>query len=224
MLLSLLDNNMCLVSYKDKDVCVEKYISADDFIKCISNSLNKKTEISTGFCPPGFISISITESQKYIVYQYPKLKENISYNGTEFKDFPLPAIVFGFFVNTLNYVSDVHIGVTELGVLSPDSKMYAYPFANVSGGNTDSKLCVGNSRPMKIERLTDLIYVAEHYMLLDNNEDYYSYTRSRLNCHTHISLLNNLSNKTSKYYYKKVLIENGLTLQDFINKGVKDYE
>lgn len=135
----------------------------------------------------------------------------------------MPAIVFGFFVNALNYVSDVHIGVTELGALSPKSKMYAYPFANVSGGNTSTQLCVGNSRPMKIERLTDLTYVAEHYMLLDNNEDYYNYTRSRLNCHTHISLLNHLSNKTSKYYYKKVLIENGLTLQDFINKGGQNY-
>ena len=43
----------------------------------------------------------------------------------------LAEIGFGFSVSADNLITDVQLGVTETGRLTPKSKMFIYPFSNV---------------------------------------------------------------------------------------------
>ncbi len=50
----------------------------------------------------------------------------------QYPDFPLPRLLFGFRIEDSGRISGINIGVPDLGKLTPDTRMFVYPFSNVS--------------------------------------------------------------------------------------------
>ena len=54
------------------------------------------------------------------------------FEKTEYKDFPLPRLVFGFSVSADSLITDVQLRSNGNGqIMTPKSKMFVYPFSNV---------------------------------------------------------------------------------------------
>lgn len=119
-----------------------KQIAPDTLIQCIDRSLLRGA-VHSGLLPKNCISFSgYDDGSKEVVLIYPENRADISYFGTEYKNFPLPRLVFGFKLTAEGRVSSCKLGVVEnTENLKPDTKMYHYPLSNVNGFH----LCTGNN-------------------------------------------------------------------------------
>ena len=120
-------------------------------------------------------------------------------------------MVFGFLISDDGRIINVRLGVTEKGRLTPKSKMFVYPFSNVSGFH----LCTGSNVLPKIKSLHQLGGLPYYILKMPNNYDYYKESRTKLNL-DYRGLLEHLKDKDSQYYYDNVLVETDKTLNDFI--------
>ena len=84
-----------------------KLISPQTLFDCIKGSLsNAPVKVSTGLLPSNIISVTGDESgARYAVVEYPYETADITYMSTEYKDFPLPRLVFGFTVENSGRIS-----------------------------------------------------------------------------------------------------------------------
>ncbi len=128
------DNFNGLVSYKR--------ITPDDLIKCLNDSISRGG-IFSGLLPGGCLSFSYSDDGFVaITVLFPERYADISYYQTQYRHFPLPKLVFGFNISLDGRVSDCRMGVVDGdAMLKPDTKMFYYPFSNVSGFH----LCTGNN-------------------------------------------------------------------------------
>ena len=143
-----------MVEETENGVKQVKFILMEDLMRCISRSVELK--ISSGLLPNGCISYSENASGgKYVAMLYQGEKADISYYQTEYPDFPLPRLVFGFHIAENGRICSVKLGIVEnSALLKPSTQMYRYPFSNVSEGS--GHLCVGvNTMPMKWQRPAD---------------------------------------------------------------------
>lgn len=192
-----------------------KQIAPDTLIQCINKSLLRGA-VHSGLLPKNCISFSTyDDGNKDIILIYPENKADISYFGTEYKNFPLPRLVFGFKLTAEGRVSNCKLGVIEnTETLKPDTKMYHYPFSNVSGFH----LCTGNNALPKCTSLHTLSSLPYYIISMPNNNDYFRNSYNKLNLEMR-DLLELLKNKNSSFYYSDILIPNGAVLNDFIMKG-----
>lgn len=192
-----------------------KQIAPDTLIQCIDRSLLRGT-VHSGLLPKNCISFSAyDDGNKEVVLLYPENRADISYFGTEYKNFPLPRLVFGFRLTVKGRVSSCKLGVVEnTDTLKPDTKMYHYPLSNVSGFH----LCSGNNTLPKCTSLHTLSSLPYYIMSMPNNNDYFSNLHNKPNLEMR-DLLELLKNKKPSYYYSDILIPNGAVLNDFIMKG-----
>lgn len=191
-----------------------KLISPQTLFDCIKGSLsNAPVKVSTGLLPSNIISVTGDESgARYAVVEYPYETADITYMSTEYKDFPLPRLVFGFTVESSGRISQVKLGVPALGKLSPDTKMYYYPFSNVS----HFSLCTGTNALPNIKTLQSLENLPNYIISLPDNDDYYQDEHTKLNL-GHRDLLEHLKDKDRQYYYDEVLIQMpNATLKNFL--------
>ncbi len=191
---------------------VKKYktISADTFINCVKGSIETGA-ISSGIMPAGsFYFKAGNKGYKKICIEFPSRYCDIVYEKTEYKNFPLPRLVFGFTLSE-DKIKEVSLGVVEEGMLKPKSKMYTYPFSNVGGFH----LCCGDNRLPDIKSLHQLTGVMYFIMSMPNNNDHYKRTRTKLDLELR-NLFEALKDKAPEYYYKEVLLESEKTLEDFV--------
>ena len=208
---------------KDCKICVEtkenniksvKYTDASGVLRGLQNSIKFDGRIDSGMLPQNCIAYAgDSYNNRFIAISFEEQTADIMFEKTEYKDFPLPRLVFGFQINEDGRIVDVRLGVTEKGRLTPRSKMFIYPFSNVSGFS----LCTGNNTFPQIKSLHQLNGIPYFILQMPNNYDRYDEDNTKLSL-DYRGLLEHLKDKDSQYYYDNVLIDMGKTLSDFIQQ------
>jgi hypothetical protein len=159
-----------MVENDDGGVKSFKQISPDTLLECINKSMLRGV-VSSGLLPKNCISFSAYDSgDRDVILLHSENKADISYFGTEYKNFPLPRLVFGFRLSKEGRVSSCRLGVIEnTEMLKPDTKMYHYPLSNVSGFH----LCTGNNTFPKCDSLHTLASLPYYIMAMGNNNDHF---------------------------------------------------
>lgn len=209
---------------KNRDICVEtkkngvssfKNVDAKSVMECLKTSVDKEASISSGLLPQNCISYAGTDrGDRFVVLSFEEKTADIMLEQTKYTDFPLPRMVIGFSIKVDDSIEKVYLGVTELGRLTPRSKMFVYPFSNVSGFS----LCTGSNTFPQIKSLHQLNGLPYYILGMPNNYDNYGAHRTKLNIDNYRELFEHLKDKDSQYYYDNVLIDMGKTLSDFIKQ------
>lgn len=189
-----------------------KCISLDDLLVCIKSSIREIKPVYRAVLPKNalFYSCCPETGSFSAAMEYPYNKADITYMNTEYRDFPLPKLVFGFKVAG-GKIKKVYLGVTGNGILRESSLMYTYPFSNVSN---DFILCTGGNSLPEIKSPYSLSNMPDYILSLPDNDDYYNIRHNRLEL-GHRELMEHLADKSPEYYYSDVLIPSGKTLADF---------
>ncbi len=192
-----------------------KQITPDSLVKCIDKS-RLQGALHTGLLPKHCLSFSaFHDGCREAVLTHPENSADISYFGTEYKNFPLPRLVFGFRLTPEGRLASCRLGVVEnTEKLKPETRMYHYPLSNVSGFH----LCTGNNPFPKCESLHTLGSIPYYILSMPNNNDYFQASLNRRGMEMR-DLLEFLKDKESTFYYSDILIPNGAVLDDFINGG-----
>ena len=190
-----------------------KEITADTFLECVKNSIRRDASVRSGFLPANCFHVAVsTEGNREYCLWHPELYSDISYFGTEYPDFPLPRLVFGFSVSAEGKVFGCRLGVIKDEPLKESTPMYIYPFSNVSGFH----LCTGNNALPIYQKTHTLATLPGFLLRLPNNNDSFNASHNLLHMQ-YRELLEHLKSKSPEYYYTDVLIPNKKTLKDFIN-------
>ena len=207
------DDGRVMVEKDDGGVKSFKQINPDTLVECINKSLLRGA-VHSGMLPKNCLSFSAyDDGNRDVVLMHPEIKADVSYFGTEYKDFPLPRLVFGFRLSKEGRVSSCRLGVTDNGeILKPNTKMYHYPLSNVSGFH----LCTGNNTFPKCDSLHTLASLPYYIMAMPNNNDHFSPARNKPGLEMR-DLLELLKDKEPAFYYSDVLVPIGKLLGDFIN-------
>lgn len=190
-----------------------KMISVDTLIDCIKGSLAGIC-ISSGILPANALSVTVDtdRNQRFVTMEFPEERAAVTYMETEYPDFPLPRLLFGFRIEESGRISSVNLGVPDLGKLTPDTRMFFYPFSNVSRFS----MCTGANSLPHIQSLQQLSNLPYYILSLPDNDDYYQERNNKLNL-GHRDLMEHLRDKNRQYYYDHVLVPMpNTTLKDFI--------
>ncbi|MCM1060831.1 MAG: prokaryotic E2 ligase family D protein [Eubacterium sp.] len=208
------ENGKITVERDSSGVKSFKQIAPDTLIQCINKSLLRGA-VHSGLLPKNCISFSTYDDGcKSISMIHSENRADISYFGTEYKNFPLPRLVFGFRLTNEGRINGCKLGVTEnVEVLKPDTKMYYYPFSNVNGFH----LCTGNNALPKYSSLHTLASLPYYIISMPNNNDYFNNSHNKPMLEMR-NLLELLKDKNRDFYYSDILIPIGLTLNDFIKE------
>jgi len=190
-----------------------KQIDPDTLVECINKSILRGS-VSSGLLPKNCVSFTAHDSgERDVVLFHSENRADISYFGTEYKDFPLPRLVFGFCLSREGRVSSCRLGViANDDMIKPETKMYHYPLSNVSGFH----LCTGNNTFPKCTSLHTLASLPYYIIAMPNNSDHFKPTLNKSGLEMR-NLLELLKDKEQNYYYENVLLPNGAVLSDFIN-------
>ena len=189
-----------------------KNISINDLLVCIKSSLREIKPVYHAVLPKNalFYSCCPETGSFSAAMEYPYNKADITYMNTEYRDFPLPKLVFGFKVAGKK-IKKVYLGITGNGILRESSLMYTYPFSNVSN---DFILCTGGNSLPEIKSPYSLSNMPDYILSLPDNDDYYNIRHNRLEL-GHRELMEHLADKSPEHYYSDILIPSGKTLSDF---------
>ena len=189
-----------------------KCISLNDLLVCIKSSIREIKPIYRAVLPKNalFYSCCPETGSFSAAMEYPYNKADITYMNTEYRDFPLPKLVFGFKVAGKK-IKKVYLGITGNGILRDSSLMYTYPFSNVSN---DFILCTGGNSLPEIKSPYSLSNMPDYILSLPDNDDYYNIRHNRLEL-GHRELMEHLADKSPEHYYSDILIPSGKTLSDF---------
>ena len=194
-----------------------KRVDSASVMECLKKSVNHTVRLDSGVLPNNCISFSGNDrGDRFVVIVFDDGYADISLEKTQYKNFPLPRLVFGFVINGSGKITGVRLGVTERGRLTPRSKMYVYPFTNVK----DFNLCIGSNQMPQIKSLHQLNSMPYFILSMPNNYDLYKENRTKLNLNCR-ELFEHLKDKDSDYYYSDVMKEMGRTLNDFIEGGMR---
>ena len=189
-----------------------KNISINDLLVCIKSSLREIKPVYHAVLPKNalFYSCCPETGSFSAAMEYPYNKADITYMNTEYRDFPLPKLVFGFKVAG-EKIKKVYLGITGNGILRESSLMYTYPFSNVS---SDFSLCTGGNVLPAVKSPYSLSNMPDYILSLPDNDDYFNIRNNRPQL-GHRELMEHLADKTPEYYYSDILIPSGKTLSDF---------
>lgn len=215
------ENEVIIHIKEDKSVRLElrengtvrtKMITPETLFACIKGSIIKEP-ISTGLLPPNIICVKADETgMRYAVVEHLYDKADITYFKTEYKDFPLPRLLFGFRIEPSGRISAVNVGVPALGKLTPETPMYYYPFSNVA----KFSLCTGSNILPNIKTLQSLYHLPEFILSWPDNDDRYSSQYNKMRMERR-DLMEHLRDKDRQYYYDSVLVPMPkTTLKDFL--------
>ena len=217
----MIDNEVIIRIKEDKSVRVElrengaartKVIAPETLFECIKGSIVQEP-ISTGILPPNIVCVKANDTgMRYAVLEYQYDKADITYFKTEYKDFPLPRLLFGFRIESGGRISAVNMGVPALGKLTPETPMYFYPFSNVS----KFSLCTGSNTLPNIKTLQSLQHLPDLVLSWPDNDDRYSSAYNKMQMGRR-DLMEHLKDKDRQYYYDSVLVPMPkTTLKDFL--------
>ena len=104
------------------------------------------------------------------------------------------------------------------GLKIPQSRLYTpmffYPFSNVY---EDDRVCTGNNVLPRYKKLSALKNFPRYLLGLPDNDDMFDRRHNRKELE-HKELMELLRDKDPAYYYTDILVPNGRTLSDFINR------
>ncbi len=191
-----------------------KIITPDSLLSCINQSLLRGT-VSSGLLPKNCISFTCKDTgERYVCILHSESKADVGYFGSEYKDFPLPRLVFGFNISKEDRISECKLGVVaNVSNIKPTTPMFLYPFSNVSG----FRLCTGSNTFPAVKELHTLNSLCYYILSMPNNNDYFKPANNKQSLEMR-ELLELLKDKPSEYYYSNILVPSGLTIQDFINE------
>ncbi len=206
------DDGRIMVERDNAGIKSFKQIAPDTLVECINKSLLRGS-VSSGLLPKGCISYTAHDSgDKDVCLLHMESRADISYFGTEYQNFPLPRLVFGFHLSREGRVSACRLGVVaDTKTMKPDTPMFYYPLSNVSGFS----LCTGNNTFPKCTNLHTLSSLPYYILDMPNNNDMFSPANNKLSLEMR-DLLELLKDKEPAFYYSDVLIPNGAVLNDFI--------
>ena len=173
------NDEMILRICEDKSIRLEffengqkrtKVISVETLTDCISRSL-AGVRLTTGLLPANALSVTMDSDngRRYAVLEFPDERATVTYMNTEYPDFPLPRLLFGFRIEDSGRISGINIGVPDLGKLTPDTRMFVYPFSNVSR----FAMCTGANSLPHIQSLQQLANLPYYILSLPDNDDFY---------------------------------------------------
>lgn len=207
------NNNTILVEDVENGVHRSKRVSLQSLTDSIKNSL-ERSYVSSGLLPPGCLAFQMGVKGQFITtILHPDRRADITYGGTEYKNFPLPRLVFKFMHQDGARVMRCWMGVVGEGVPTPKTPMYWYPFSNVSGGY---HLCTGSNPLPKCKSLHTLGSLPYYILAMPNNNDHFSKNCNKPKLEMR-DLMELLKDKDPDYYYSDILIPDKKTVMDFIN-------
>ena len=205
------DLNLVIDDCRGKTV-KHKVISLNSLCRLVSKNI-EISSVKTGILPDRCVSYSEDRNGKrFLVIDLGKFRVDLTYEKTKYENFPVPRLLYGFVIDQNNKISGVRVAVAEMGTLREDTKLYKYPFSNVSGFH----MCIGANSMPKIKSLRQLNGIPYYIFAMPDNNDRYTPDRTRLDME-YRTMLEFLKDKDEKYYYENVLIPTGKTLIDFLN-------
>lgn len=211
LVIHIRESGEIVVENVENGVMGYKRVSPQVFVDCVKASITNNM-VSSGVLPAGCFAFSAGGSgRRRVCIDFGAENCEITYEKTVYPDFPMPRLVFGFNLAG-DHIQSVDLGVAERGTLTPRTKMYRYPFSNVSG----FRLCCGLNRLPDIKSLQQLTGVMHYIMSMPNNNDHYAVNGTKLNLE-YRELLETLKTRTTDFYYSDVLVDSGKTLADFVN-------
>lgn len=202
------------VDIRENGIVSHKNIDSEALITCIKDSLINNTVVKSGFLPPHTLSVSTDQSNlsTYVVMDFNDDRVEVTYMNTTYERFPIPRFVFGFSVEQSGKIAQVNLGVPADEKLTSKTKMFRYPFSNVSRFD----MCTGANPLPKIKSLTQLENLPYFILGLPDNDDHYNDNNNCMKM-SHRDLMEHLRDKDRRYYYEHVLVPMpGTTLKDFI--------
>ena len=200
--------------HKPNKIVSYKEISAEDLYYALYSGYVSRNFINSGFLPDSCLGVSLSSLERIYYLWNPELRADISYQDTEYSDFPIPRLVFGVRMLETGKIAECSIGVVADEKPTPETPMYFYPFSNVY---SDGKVCTGNNIMPRYRDLRKLWQFPRYLLGLPDNDDFYDVHHNRMELN-HKELLEHLKDKDPSYYYTDVLVPNGLTLQQFMNR------
>lgn len=213
MIIKIKDNGEVAVEEMIGSIKSYKRIEPDDLIQCISFSM--MCGLSTGLLPKGCLAYKQNDSgDKGICLLFQESRADIRYYETDYPNFPLPRLVFGFQVSAEGRVFGCNLGIVSNDeVLKPSTVMYRYPFSNVNGFH----LCTGNNTLPKCQSLHTLGSLPYFILSMPNNNDHFSPNNNKQGFEMR-DLMELMKDKEPEYYYSDILVPfENVTLDDFIN-------
>lgn len=207
------DSAEITVEEREDGVKSVKNIELNDLLVCIQSSLREIKPVYNAVLPKNalFYSRCPENGDFSAAIEYPYSKATVTYMATEYPDFPLPKLVFGFNIGGNGKIRRVYLGVAENGILRENSKMFVYPFSNVSN---NFSLCTGDNELPKINSPYSLSNMPDYILSMPDNDDHFKPENNRLKL-GHRELMEHLADKSPEYYYSDILIPSGKTLADF---------
>ncbi len=193
-------------------VIARKNIKKEVLYDCIKSSI-AHDPVQSALLPRGCIAFGEAGNEREVVILYQERYADINYYGTCYEHFPLPRLVFAFHCTLNGKVTRRRLGVIQDEQPRPDSVMYYYPFSNV--GSSD--ICTGSNPIPNYKEVRQLGSLPHYILSLPDNDDFFQAERNALNLN-HRDLLEHLKDKDPAYYYGHILVPNGHTLQDFIDR------
>ena len=192
-----------------------KQISPGSLISCISLSL-VRGGVKSGMLPRNCISFAVNDDgSREACLLHPENKADVTFLGTEYRNFPLPRIAFGFRVDSDGRVTSSKVGIIEAeGRPKPCTKMYRWPLSNVTG----TGICLGNNVLPACTDIRTLESIPYLILSMPNNLDGFSPANNKQGLGMR-ELLELLKGKCQSHYYDKILIPSSMTLGNFISQA-----
>lgn len=204
-----------VVEEHDGGKVTRKTIEADTLTNCLRASLRDDMIHPTGLLPEGCIGATMTPDYTFYFIRYPELHADFTYFGTEYPNFPIPRLVFCFkYLHREKKVAGCYLCVVKDERLTPDTPIYYYPFSNVYD---DWRICTGNNALPIYKDPARLHTLAAYLLRMPNNNDLFHPAQNRLHAEFR-DLLEQMKDKEPSLYYTDVLVEQGKTLKDFMNR------
>jgi len=195
-----------------------KEILPDDLIKIFGDSSKETRVIDSGFLPENCLSVRVSDNKKDIVLWRPAGYADFTYYNTLYERFPLPRMVFAFWLNPDGRTTSHRLAIIADERPTPKTRLFVYPFSNVY---THTGICIGAANSMPVHKSPRTLAALMDFILgLPNNDHNFSANDNRLGL-GYRDLLEHLKDKDPSYYYENVLISRNFTLQDFIDNQVK---
>lgn len=197
-------------------VVTRKNIAPDSLMRSITNSRVDDGVYHSGLLPSGCIASSFAKETQTYFLRHPDLVADFTYEGTEYPNFPIPRLVFGLtYLPKEQKVSKCKVFVVADEKLTSESKLYHYPFSNVG---SDGSICMGNNALPRYQRPEQLSTLPDYILRIPNNNDHYK-TQSNQQGLQYRDLLEHLKDKSSAYYYERILVESGQTLGQILERS-----
>lgn len=201
--------------HKPGGIIAQKEILPTDLYYAINAGNETFSYLDSGVLPEHCIGVSMCSANTIYYLWYPERRAYICYGDKEYMDFPIPRLVFGVSLLYTGRVGDCTLGVIADETPTPDTPMFHYPFSNVFDG---FRVCTGNNVLPRYRNRAKLVNFPSYLLGIPDNDDYYDRSCNRKGL-GHAELLEYLKDKEPAHYYSDILVPNGKTLGDFMNRG-----